>query len=39
MALGDRIVVMERGKISQIGTPQEIYYILPMTSWPISSVR
>ncbi|NQE48742.1 ABC transporter ATP-binding protein [Herbaspirillum rubrisubalbicans] len=26
MALGDRIVVMERGKISQIGTPQEIYY-------------
>ena len=26
MALGDRIVVMERGKISQIGTPREIYY-------------
>ena len=26
MALGDRIVVMERGKIAQIGTPQEIYY-------------
>jgi len=26
MALGDRIVVMERGKIAQIGTPQDIYY-------------
>jgi putative spermidine/putrescine transport system ATP-binding protein len=26
MALGDRIVVMERGRISQIGSPQEIYY-------------
>ncbi|MFL9924421.1 ABC transporter ATP-binding protein [Herbaspirillum lusitanum] len=26
MALGDRIVVMERGKIAQIGTPQEIYF-------------
>jgi len=26
MALGDRIVVMERGRIAQIGTPQEIYY-------------
>jgi putative spermidine/putrescine transport system ATP-binding protein len=26
MALGDRIVVMEHGRIAQIGTPQEIYY-------------
>ena len=26
MALGDRIVVMDRGCIAQIGTPQEIYY-------------
>ena len=26
MALGDRIVVMEKGKIAQIGTPQDIYY-------------
>jgi putative spermidine/putrescine transport system ATP-binding protein len=26
MALGDRIVVMEKGRIAQIGTPQEIYY-------------
>ncbi len=26
MALGDRIVVMQRGKIAQIGTPQDIYY-------------
>ncbi len=26
MALGDRIVVMERGRIAQAGTPQEIYY-------------
>ena len=26
MALGDRIVVMDRGRIAQIGTPQEIYY-------------
>ncbi|MCA1325331.1 ABC transporter ATP-binding protein [Herbaspirillum sp. alder98] len=26
MALGDRIVVMERGRIAQIGTPQDIYY-------------
>jgi len=26
MALGDRIAVMERGRIAQIGTPQEIYY-------------
>ncbi|MBB5201042.1 ABC transporter ATP-binding protein [Glaciimonas immobilis] len=26
MALGDRVVVMERGKIAQIGTPQDIYY-------------
>ena len=25
MALGDRIVVMERGRIAQAGTPQEIY--------------
>jgi len=26
MALGDRIAVMERGRIAQIGSPQEIYY-------------
>ncbi|MEO6918570.1 MAG: ABC transporter ATP-binding protein [Collimonas sp.] len=26
MALGDRVVVMERGKIAQIGSPQDIYY-------------
>lgn len=26
MALGDRIVVMERGRIAQIGTPRDIYY-------------
>ena len=26
MALGDRIVVMEKGRIAQSGTPQEIYY-------------
>ncbi|MBS0327933.1 MAG: ABC transporter ATP-binding protein [Proteobacteria bacterium] len=26
MSLGDRIVVMERGRVAQIGTPQEIYY-------------
>ena len=26
MALGDRIVVMENGRIAQIGTPQEIYH-------------
>ena len=26
MALGDRIAVMEKGRIAQIGTPQEIYY-------------
>ena len=26
MALGDRVVVMERGKIAQIGRPQDIYY-------------
>lgn len=26
MALGDRIVVMEIAKISQVGTPQEIYF-------------
>jgi putative spermidine/putrescine transport system ATP-binding protein len=26
MALGDRIVVMEKGRIAQAGTPQEIYY-------------
>ena len=26
MALGDRIVVMERGRIAQAGTPQEIYH-------------
>jgi putative spermidine/putrescine transport system ATP-binding protein len=26
MALGDRIVVMERGRIAQAGTPREIYY-------------
>ncbi|MBN2791926.1 MAG: ATP-binding cassette domain-containing protein [Desulfuromonadales bacterium] len=26
MALGDRIVVMDEGRISQIGTPREIYY-------------
>jgi len=25
MALGDRIVVMERGRIAQAGTPQEVY--------------
>jgi putative spermidine/putrescine transport system ATP-binding protein len=25
MALGDRIVVMEKGRIAQIGTPQDIY--------------
>ncbi len=26
MSLGDRIVVMEKGRIAQIGTPQDIYY-------------
>jgi putative spermidine/putrescine transport system ATP-binding protein len=26
MALGDRVVVMARGKIAQIGSPQDIYY-------------
>ena len=26
MALGDRIAVMERGRIAQIGSPREIYY-------------
>ena len=26
MALGDRIAVMERGRIAQIGTPRDIYY-------------
>jgi len=26
MALGDRIAVMEKGRIAQIGSPQEIYY-------------
>ena len=26
MALGDRIVVMEKGRIAQTGTPQEIYH-------------
>ncbi|NKI72668.1 ATP-binding cassette domain-containing protein [Collimonas pratensis] len=26
MALGDRVVVMERGKIAQIGSPRDIYY-------------
>ncbi|PLX35501.1 MAG: ABC transporter ATP-binding protein [Hyphomicrobiales bacterium] len=26
MALGDRIVVMSKGKIAQIGTPRDIYY-------------
>jgi len=26
MALGDRVVVMERGKIAQLGSPQDIYY-------------
>ena len=25
MGLGDRIVVMERGKVRQVGTPQEVY--------------
>jgi putative spermidine/putrescine transport system ATP-binding protein len=26
MALGDRVAVMEKGRIAQIGTPQEVYY-------------
>ncbi|OED40785.1 ABC transporter ATP-binding protein [Chromatiales bacterium (ex Bugula neritina AB1)] len=26
MSLGDRIVVMDRGKVAQVGTPQEIYF-------------
>jgi len=26
MSLGDRIVVMDRGKVAQIGTPREIYF-------------
>jgi len=26
MALGDRIAVMEKGRISQLGTPQDIYF-------------
>ena len=26
MALGDRVAVMERGRIAQIGSPREIYY-------------
>jgi putative spermidine/putrescine transport system ATP-binding protein len=26
MALGDRVAVMEKGRIAQIGTPQDVYY-------------
>jgi putative spermidine/putrescine transport system ATP-binding protein len=26
MSLGDRIVVMDKGRVAQIGTPQEVYY-------------
>jgi putative spermidine/putrescine transport system ATP-binding protein len=26
MALGDRIAVMEKGRIAQVGTPQDVYY-------------
>ena len=37
MALGDRIIVMDKGRIAQTGTPQEIYRAPPAPSWRTSS--
>lgn len=36
MALGDRIAVMEKGRISQVGTPQDIYF-RPANTWAFLS--
>ena len=32
MALSDKIIVMEKGLVSQMGTPQEIYYVAEATN-------
>ena len=37
MTLSDRIVVMNAGRIEQVGTPEEIYRTRAPASWPISS--
>ena len=37
MALGDRIVVMRKGAIAQIGTPRDIYFARRTASSPSSS--
>ena len=39
MAMSDRIVVINRGVIQQIGVPREIYSIPPIPSWPTSWAR
>ncbi len=39
MALGDRIVVMEHGRVAQIGKPREIYQRPRRASSPSSSAR
>jgi ABC-type Fe3+/spermidine/putrescine transport system ATPase subunit len=37
LAMADRIVVMNRGKVEQIGPPADIYTRPLPRSWPISS--
>ena len=39
MELGDRIVVMSKGRIAQIGAPRDIYFAPRSRSWPNSSAR
>ena len=39
LTMADRIVVMNQGRIDQVGTPTEIYRHRPACSWPISLAR
>jgi spermidine/putrescine transport system ATP-binding protein len=39
LTMSDRIAVMSKGKVMQVGTPTEIYERRPTASWPISSAR
>ena len=39
MTMGDRIAVMNEGRLEQVGTPAELYDEPANGSWPASSAR
>ena len=39
MTLADRIVLMNSGRVEQIGTPEDVYEAPATLSWPASSAR